>query len=264
MAYQNHYDQDVLAELYDHIPLYAQRADIGFYRELCHEAKGPVLELGCGTGRILLPAAADGTEMVGLDLSRSMLARCREKISRQPLAVQKRITLHEGSMTGFNLGRKFPLIIIPFRPFLHLVAVEDQLACLACCREHLLEQGVLAIDFFQVNLNIINDPHRAEEKEDTPEIDISDGRRLRRCSRIVTIHRAEQYNDVEMIYYLTDAHGKTERIVQAFPFRYFFRYEVEHLLARSGFRVKALYGNFDRSTLADASPEMIFLAQPEG
>jgi hypothetical protein len=55
--------------------------------------------------------------------------------------------------------------------------------------------------------------------------------------------------------------GKTERIVYAFPFQYFFGYEIEHLLERCGFRVIALYGNFDESPLANDSPEMIFIAE---
>jgi hypothetical protein len=65
---------------------------------------------------------------------------------------------------------------------------------------------------------------------------------------------------VEIIHYVTYPDGRTERLVQAFPFRYFFRYEVEHLLARCGFRVIDLFGSFDRSPLQDNSPEMIFVA----
>jgi hypothetical protein len=64
-----------------------------------------------------------------------------------------------------------------------------------------------------------------------------------------------------MIYTVTHPDGQKERHVFAFTIRYFFRYEVEHLLARCGFRVSAVYGNFDRSPLQDASPEMIFVAE---
>ena len=84
---------------------------------------------------------------------------------------------------------------------------------------------------------------------------------MRRTHRLKALHRAEQVNDVEMIFYVTYPDGHTERLVQAFPFRYFFRYEVEHLLARCGFRVVELLGGFDRSPLDDNSPEMIFVAE---
>jgi len=105
------------------------------------------------------------------------------------------------------------------------------------------------------------DPRRTEETEDVAEFIHPDGRRLRRCSRLVATHRAERYNDVELIYYLTERSGETKRLVQSFPFRYFFRYEVEHLFARGGFEVIELYGNFDKTPLTDDSPEMIFVGK---
>ena len=75
------------------------------------------------------------------------------------------------------------------------------------------------------------------------------------------VHRAEQFSDVELIYYITDANGRTERLVQGFPMRYFFRYEVEHLLARCGFSIVDVFGDCDKSPLGDNSPEMIFVAR---
>ena len=65
-----------------------------------------------------------------------------------------------------------------------------------------------------------------------------------------------------MIFAVRHLGGKQERLVFAWTLRYFFRYEVEHLLARCGFRQVAEYGNFDRSSIADESPEMIFIAEP--
>jgi hypothetical protein len=65
-----------------------------------------------------------------------------------------------------------------------------------------------------------------------------------------------------MIFSVRHPGGKHERLVMAWTLRYFFRYEVEHLLARCGFQLEALYGNFDRSPLAHDSPEMIFVASP--
>jgi hypothetical protein len=88
-----------------------------------------------------------------------------------------------------------------------------------------------------------------------------DGRQVRIMERVKAFHRAQQRNDLEMIFYVKDAHAKEERLVFAWTLRYFFRYEVEHLLARCGFRVSAVYGDFDQSPLADSSPEMIFVAE---
>ncbi len=248
-----------LAELYDLVPQYAGRRDLAFYIDICRAANGKVLELGCGTGRVLVPIAAAGSDIVGLDRSPRMLAKCKQRLASQPQPIQNRVRLVQASMTDFDLGEQFDAIIIPFRPFQHLVDVADQIACLRCARRHLRPDGVLAFDLFQVALDKIIDPRRMEEVEDLAEITLPDGRKLRRCNRIAATHRAEQYNDVEIIYYLTYPDGRTERLVQAFPFRYFFRYEVEHLLARTGFAVSALYGDFDKSPLTDDAPEMIFV-----
>jgi SAM-dependent methyltransferase len=253
-------DQAFVAEFYDHNPAYAARPDVGFWLSLAGTAGGPILELGCGTGRVLIPIAAAGHTVVGLDLSEYMLARCREKLAAQPAEVQERARLVQASMTGFDLAQSFALVIVPFRGFQHLVPVAEQLACLRCANRHLVGGGRIVLDLFQVNLRYITTPEALEEREDLNTM-LPDGRRLRRTHRVAGWHRAEQYNDVEMIHYVTHPDGREERLVQAFPFRYFFRYEVEHLLARCGFEVVDVFGGYDRSPLADGSPEMLAMAE---
>ena len=114
---------------------------------------------------------------------------------------------------------------------------------------------------FQVNPAGLGDPEWMREREDTPETKLPDGRSFRRTARITSFHRAEQVNDVEFAVYVTHPDGRTERHTQTFPFRYFFSKEVEHLLARAGFRVAAVYGDFTRSPLANDSAEMLTLAE---
>jgi SAM-dependent methyltransferase len=254
-------DQPFLAELYDLVPQYTGRQDVGFYVDLCRSAGGRVLELGCGTGRVLIPAARAGATIVGLDASKHMLARCKARLAVEPEELQARVSLVEASMADFKLDGKFALVIIPFRPFQHLIAVEDQMACLKHVYAHLRTGGKLAFDVFQANLDFITDPAIFEEREDMAEFELADGRKLRRCDRHAATHRSEQYNEIEIIYYLTDTEGQTERLVHAFPMRYFFRYELEHMLARCGFRVVDVFGDFDRSALDDKTPEMIFIAE---
>ena len=107
----------------------------------------------------------------------------------------------------------------------------------------------------------MHDPAFLEEQPLSREAHLSDGRRVRLTDRTVAFHRAIQCNDVELIFYVTHACGQTERLANPFRIRYFFRYEVEHLLARAGFRVTDLFGDFRSSPLQDESPEMIFLAE---
>jgi len=250
-----------LGELYDYVPGYIQRKDRDLFIEYCQAADGKILELGCGTGRILIPVAQAGCTVTGLDMSEYMLARCREKVAELNDDVQKRIQLIQGNMADFNIGETFRTAIIPFRAFQHLIDFKAQLSCFKNVNRHLKLHGRLIFDLFQVNLKIITKPLTGEEHEDTPEHELPDGRKFRRTGRIVAYHRTEQYNDVELIHYVTDKNGKTERLVQAFPMRYFFKYEVYHLLALCGFEVVELFGDFDKSPLGDDSPEMIFIAE---
>lgn len=259
--YGSYDDSPILAELYDLVPGYQQLPDQQFYLPFAAEAPGRVLELACGTGRISIPIAEAGGRITGLDLSEHMLARCRQKLRNLPQEVRDRIHLVQSSMTDFSLDDSFDLVIAPFHAFQHLIDVEDQLACLRNINRHLTSKGKLIIDVFQVNLGVISKPPIIDEVEDFETIDLPDGRRLRRTHRIPGVHTAEQYRDVELIYYLTDPSGTTERFVQAFPYRYFFRYELVHLLERCGFKIIDLFGNFDKSPLHDKSPEMIFVVE---
>ena len=256
--------QSFVADYYDYLPPVAGRQDLDFYLEVGRTQGEPILELGCGTGRVLLHMAQAGLRAVGLDLSEPMLARCRAKLENQPAAVRDRVRLVHGDMTDFQLRETFRLINIPFRPFQHLLAVEQQLGCLRCARRHLAPGGRLVVDFFQTDARRMHDPAFMQESSPHPEVALPDGTRVRLTERVAAFHRAEQCNDVELVYYVTHPDGRAERLVFAFTLRYFFRYEVEHLLARCGFRVVELFGNFDRSALRDDSPEMIFVAEKEG
>jgi SAM-dependent methyltransferase len=257
------YEEAFVAEYYDATAIVRERADIDFYLGCASQYGDPVMELGCGTGRILLRLAEAGHRVCGLDLSPHMLGRCREKLSGLPAEAQKRVRLVDDDMTAFDLGEIFSLIIIPFRPFQHLLAVEQQLACLTNARRHLAPAGRLVFDLFQTDARRMHDPCFLEERPVPGEVRLSDGRVVRVRERTVAFHRAIQSNDVELIYYVTHPDGRIERLPNPFRIRYFFRYEVEHLLARAGFRVAELFGDFTRAPLRDDSPEMIFVAERE-
>ena len=258
MAFESLYD-NFIADYYDASPIVAGRRDVDFYVNAAKEFGHPVLELGCGSGRVTIAVAQGGFTITGVDLSPKMLAKAEEKTARLSDAGRSRVNLVQGNMTNFCLGALFRLVIIPFRPFQHLLDVQQQLDCLHRVRRHLETGGHLILDFFQTDARRMHDPEFLQERQ-AAEYQMSDGRKVRLSERVTAFHRAEQLNDVEMIYRVTHLDGREERLIMAFPFRYFFRYEVEHLLARCGFSVEATYGDFDRSPLQDRSPEMIFVA----
>ena len=251
-----------IADYYDESPLVRERTeDVAFYCQAAGEFGDPILELGCGTGRITMALAQMGKRVTGLDLSEKMLQRATKKRAALAPDERERVRLVHGDMTKFALRDKFRLAIIPFRPFQHLLEVQQQMDCLNCVRKHLARGGRLILDVFQTDAERMHDALHMREAP-VAEYAAADGRRVRISERVAAFHRATQQNDVEMIYSVTHPGGKLlERLVFAWPLRYFFRYEVEHLLERCGFQLAAEYGTFDRTPIEDDSPEMIFVAE---
>lgn len=250
-----------IADYYDESPIVKGRLqDVAFYRDATREFGDPVLELGCGTGRITMALAEAGKRITGLDLSERMLEHAVKKRAALHVEARERVHLVQGDMARFDLGEKFRLVIIPFRPFQHLLEVRQQVDCLDCVRKHLAPGGRLILDVFQTDAERLHDPVHMREMLVT-EYNTADGRRVKISERVAAFHRAEQRNDVEMIFSIAHRDGRQERLVFAWPLRYFFRYEIGHLLARCGFQVTAEYGDFDRTPIRDDSPEMVFVTE---
>lgn len=256
-------DNPFLAEFYDSVVPYCERQDIDFFVEKAQGSGGPVLELGCGTGRVLIPTARAGIEIVGLDGSPFMLSVCKRKLSSQPESVQSKVTgLVQGDMRSFELERKFSLVTIPFRPFQHLLTVEDQLSCLLSIRRHLVAGGKLILDVFNPSLPLLADEQYLREHGEEPEFTTDDGRKVVRRARIVSRDYFNQITHNESTYYVTHPDGREERLVHGFPLRYLFKFEVEHLLARCNFSVEAVYADYDKSPYGSKYPgELIIVAK---
>jgi SAM-dependent methyltransferase len=251
-----------IAELYDHVTVYHDRPDVGFFVAAARNSGGPVLEVACGTGRVLIPTARAGVEILGVDLSPHVLAVCRERLRDEPEAVQSRVRLVQADLRRFDLGRTFSLITIPFRPFQHLLTVDDQLACLARVHRHLDDGGRLILDVFNPSLDFLVNRPLGVELDAEPEFTLPDGRRVIRKHKTVAHDRFAQIGDFELVYYVTHPDGREERFVHSFRLRYFFRFELEHLLARAGFVVEHLYAGYDKSEYGSTYPgELVFVAR---
>ncbi|MFN8475113.1 MAG: class I SAM-dependent methyltransferase [Anaerolineae bacterium] len=241
--------------------------DIPFFRDLAVRSGGPALELACGTGRVLIPVAEAGVEVVGLDISLPMLAVAQEKVSLLAPEVQQRITLGEGDMRDFDLGAgRFALVYIPFRSFLHLLTVEDQLQALAVIRRSMRPEGRLALAFFNPRLDYIAPRLTSRGAttflEDT--YDLLNGERLLQwaCTRYDAY---TQVSRTERMYDRVGADGRLiERTYRQITVRWMYRYEAEHLFIRAGFEVEALYGDFAGSPFTATSEEQVWVLRPAG
>ena len=223
--------------------------DAEFYVEEAKKAGSPVLELGCGTGRILIPVARAGLDIVGLDRAPSMLAVAREKIAALSAEIRRRIRIVEGDMRSFRLDQRFRLAMIPYRAFLHLLTTEDQERALGCIRRHLADDGRLVLNVFDPRLSTIaahSGPLGTSLKQTREFVHPDTGHR-------VVVWDTRQYDPgrqmIEQYFIFEELDGEGTVVSKRYvplTLRYVHRYEMMHLLRVCGFRVEALYGDFKR------------------
>lgn len=256
------YEDQIVADYYDYAQPLKSRDDVDFFVNQAKQCGGDVLELGCGTGRVLIPTAENGVHITGIDLSSLMLDQCRKKINHLPADIQSRITLHHSNMASFNLNQQFDLITIPFRAFHHLITIEDQLSCLECVHHHIKPNGLFILDLFNPILQRLLDEKSVAIEFEEPEMTLPDGRIVKRIQRNQSPKPNLQTVHCHHTYHITETSGETHTFTTSYPMRYFFRYEVEHLLARSGFGIEAVYCDFQKNPLDEFKPgEMIFMSR---
>jgi SAM-dependent methyltransferase len=124
-----------------------RRHDIDYYVRLARQSKGPVLEYGVGNGRIALHVARAGIELYGVDLSQPMLDDFEQRLKLEPKQVRSRVSLAQGDMRTYELGKRVPLVYAPFNCFLHLYTRLDVEAFLARVKAHLAPGGRFVFDF---------------------------------------------------------------------------------------------------------------------
>jgi len=233
--------------------------DVDFYVRRALEVPGPVIELGVGTGRIAIPTAQAGQRVIGVDLSAAMLAEARRRAAEAGVADM--IAFAEADMRTFVAEEPVHLVTIPFRSFLHMQSPEDQLTCLSSVRRSLVPGGRLILNMFVPDpaYVVAQDRRRNLHSEFTDE-------RGRRCE-IWVVPQYEITTQRVTIRAVVEAY-EGERIVDTtegeLVVRMIHRFEMEHLLARAGFEVEALYGDFDERPLTEGCLEMIWVARSPG
>lgn len=250
----------VMARHYD--SAYAQMkelVDAPFYFDLAKESRGPVLEIGCGTGRVLLPIAHAGIEIHGLDASPHMLNILKTRLTAEPTAVRRKVHLHKGDMRRFRVRRKFPLVIMPFRPMQHMHTLADQLAALRAAARHLAPRGIFAFDVYFPNFEKILAGVGQEIQEIEWPVPGQPGRMIRRFYRKDSLDKIHQRIGLSFIFRTYEGeklvHEESERFAMSF-------YTYPHLRALfllAGLEPVTEYGSFKKTPLDNSSPEMIFL-----
>lgn len=241
----------LLVEIYDEqteTGWQSKHDDVSFYVEEAKASEGPILELACGTGRILLSLAKAGRDTHGLDINAPMLEAARQKLSNLPGEQAGLVHLHQGSMADFELPLQFGLIIVGFRSFQMLLTPEDQRRCLTCIRKHLTTDGRAILNLFDPNYEFIL-PGWQESLLAPREIHHpATGHR-------VLVETRERYNE-PLTQTITEKWRFTEKSndgsilrqeEEELRLRWTFRQEMRHLAELCGLAVEQEYSDFHRS-----------------
>lgn len=236
--------------------------DLAFVTALAREAGPPLLELGCGTGRLTIPLAEAGFEVVGLDRSAPMLEVARAKLAALEPEARARVQFVEADMTDFALPERFGLVFAVFRGFMLLLDVKSQLAALAAARRHLRPGGRLLIDLFDPRLDWLPPGTQMPERVVTgrlPGGTLVEARPLQRTSDPVRQVFDEPWQFIER-----DAEGSVLREErEVLTMRWTYRYEMRHLLTLAGFVDLREHGDYAGSPPAYAAEQIWVARRPD-
>lgn len=223
-----------------------------FYIGQARESGGRVLELGCGSGRLTIPIALEGIDIVGADLSPSMLGRARVKGAAAGL----RIPFVQLDMRQFDLGTRFSAILIPWNALLHLLTIEDLKQCFASVRRHLAPGGKLVFDVSKWDLpRLARDPG-----ERHPVLRVNHPERGE-----ISVDETAVYDAAEQIrrvvWYLSAPDDPDFQTID-YRLRVIFPQELILLLDCAGFRLERRYGEFTREAFTSSSPRQVCVCLP--
>ncbi len=231
---------------------------LDFYSELAKKANGPVLDVACGTGRILLPSLQAGVDIEGLDLFEPMLKTLRSNAATLGLSPR----LYQSDMSDFSLPRRYALVMIPCNSIVHNMTQEAQISCLQCCRNHLLPGGELVFDTSFPSLEIIGAPQNTRVLEgELPHPETGLPMRMydtRSFDRVAQVQHS--LNEIELL--AADGSVQTTHRSEVRG-RYIYKHEMELLLRVAGFTRWEVYGDFDRRPLTRENDAMIVTASSQ-
>jgi len=259
-ALARRYDQDYAAM--------GRTKDIDFYVELARAAAtgpqaGPVLEVACGTGRVLLPMAralaergAPRATVTGVDPSAEMRAQLVTKLAREPEAVRARVTVLAGRFDQIPARGPFALVCSPFRAFQHLQTAGEQQAAVTSMAAVLAPGGTLAFDVFDY------DPTFAARRGNAPDCAYDEGGRHIERRSVVRLDEAARSVRLDLAWY---ADGVPTGEQAGCSMKIATRDELAALVTRAELRLVGVYGDFDRSPHDPARPrELVVVAtKPE-
>ncbi len=249
---------DVYQEYSEFYDVYVgdRQIDLPLYKRYAANSGTSILEIGAGSGRLTIPLANEGYDVVAVDISPSMLAILKEKLAKQSVDVKSRIRVVEADVCNLDLGQKFDLIMVPFYTFNYMLTPQIQRRALSRIRSHLNQSGHLILDVFnpvgRINTPVSGPPLISDVT------DPATGRRVRHWNTF-------RFDPKEPIEHTTHRFETThaDGLVQINEFsvqrRHFFSGELEQLAVSQGFKVLAVSTGYEGDTPLPNSEQLVYI-----
>lgn len=248
-----------IAPYYDRLHR-ALTADIDFLLTLAGKTGGPVLELGCGTGRLLVPLARAGYQVTGLDNAESMLVRARRRLEAEPSTVEERVQLIAADMKAFFLAHKaYQLAIVPYNTFLHVEPADAISVCRTIAR-HLAPGARFFLD--------LPNPHLLVQAPNDRLLTLEDTIRDAETGDLVVVQASHWLEEDSQRLHITwiydispESGGPVQRTVAEVSYHYYFLHQLELILQEANLFLEAVYGDYERTPFVEESERLLLVAR---
>jgi len=230
--------------------------DLPFYLEYAKRSSGPILEVGAGSGRLTIPFAREGMAVIAVDISASMLAKLRSRLTEESAEVQQRVSIVQADACTMEPDKRCELIIVPFYTFNYLLTPQMQTVALEQCVKYLSRTGRLLIDVFVPHSRIRNCPRDPCQRVDT--VDKQTGCKIRGWN----VYRMDTENQIEFrkhAFEVTTPEGKITKKEFTTKRRYFFKPELDKLFTQHGLSVEAVFEGYDKRPASDVSEQLMYV-----
>ncbi|MCA9538205.1 MAG: class I SAM-dependent methyltransferase [Myxococcales bacterium] len=231
--------------------------DVSFYRARCRGVR-QVLELGCGDGRVAAPLAADGAQVVGVELHAGMLAAAEARRAALSAEVAARWTLVEADMADFVRPERFDRVIVPYTG-LYCLDPHARLRCLRAVRDHLAPGGQLVFDVYPAETLFAQGPFVDDDREWIGTVYDGDVR--------VDVYERDAHDPAARAIAVTYEHlirrgaAEPEEAVYSLVHHYLLVDELPAVLAAAGLQLVHLWGDFDGRPVDDEAERLIVVAE---
>lgn len=231
--------------------------DLPLLRHYAERAGGPLLELGCGSGRVLVPLAQAGFQLTGVDSSGEMLARTRRRVAAA--RVGNRVTLVDHDIADVALDHTFGMAFIQVNSFMHLNTLQRQRQALRCWHGHLRPGAALLIDLFNPDLLTLIEADGRLLVDQQWHDEATGATIVKQLTRRIDL--STQLQETIFVYDEVFPDGTSHRTLIPFTLRFLWRAEAELLLELCGYRLETVYGGYEMQPYDAESPRMILVAR---